>query len=185
MTFAQGIVAYAVCWWLVLFMLLPMGVRVSDHPAAGHAPSAPENPQLRRKFRLATLLALLPTALIYFLSTSARAEDSIYHARSKACGAKVAYHTPEGVALAPPAAGAGKAAVAPADLPGSASPIAADAIHLKLQLPPKNYVDTSKVNADLSTSFLDGGDLALKDGALTRNGKPLVDEPGKESPPCP
>ena len=184
MTFAQGIVAYAVCWWLVLFMLLPMGVRVSDHPAAGHAPSAPENPQLRRKYRLATLLALLPTALIYFLSTSARAEDSIYHARSKACGAAVAYHAPEGVTLSPHPAATDKS-VAAADLPGRQSPFAAEEVHLKLQLPPKHYVDTSTVNADLSTSFLDGGDLALKDGALTRNGEPLVDESGKESPPCP
>jgi predicted secreted protein len=56
------IALYAVFWWLVFFMLLPIGVRVSGQVEQGHASSAPENPNLWLKALGAMLIAAIVTA---------------------------------------------------------------------------------------------------------------------------
>ena len=48
---------YILLWWLVLFMLLPLGVKTPQNPALGHDPGAPEKPHHAAKFAAATLLA--------------------------------------------------------------------------------------------------------------------------------
>ena len=40
MNAAGLVVVFSLGWWLVFFLLLPIGIRVSDNPEAGHAPSA-------------------------------------------------------------------------------------------------------------------------------------------------
>ena len=100
MTIAQFIVAYSVCWWLVLFMVLPQGLAMEQKPGEGHVPSAPANPRLKRKFIITSLIAILPTLLIYFVATEAKAEDTIYHVGGKDngdCDPLETYTTPEGV----------------------------------------------------------------------------------------
>jgi predicted secreted protein len=49
MSVVTGIAAYFVIWWIVLFAVLPWGVKIPDNPEPGHATSAPERPQLGRK----------------------------------------------------------------------------------------------------------------------------------------
>ena len=41
MTWFTGILVYVIIWWLVLFMVLPWGVKVPEEPEPGHASSAP------------------------------------------------------------------------------------------------------------------------------------------------
>ena len=42
MTWVTGLATYFIIWWLVLFMVLPFGVKTPDRPEPGMAPSAPE-----------------------------------------------------------------------------------------------------------------------------------------------
>jgi len=63
---------YIVCWWTVLFAVLPLGMNQRDQqrPTDGAQWGAPETPNLKRKFLtttwVAALLWLLVMALIYF-----------------------------------------------------------------------------------------------------------------------
>jgi len=63
MLFVSGVVVFALSWWVVFFMLLPLGVTVEEAPEAGHAPSAPQHPYLARKMLGATIIAALLTTL--------------------------------------------------------------------------------------------------------------------------
>ena len=42
----SAVVVFIVIWWLVLFMVLPWGVRRTETPEAGHDPGAPAKPML-------------------------------------------------------------------------------------------------------------------------------------------
>ena len=61
----SGIVVYLITWWVILFMVLPLGVRTPDVPEAGHAPSAPARPRIRRKLLLTTIIAAVVWVIIY------------------------------------------------------------------------------------------------------------------------
>ena len=61
MTFAQSIIVYAVCWWLLLFMALPVGVKQQENPEPGIERAAPEKTNLGIKCAVVTVLAALAT----------------------------------------------------------------------------------------------------------------------------
>jgi predicted secreted protein len=72
MDLVGGIVAYVVIWTIVLFMVLPFGVRQPDETETGHMPGAPENPRIGLKFLVTTGIAavvwlILDVAIIYGL----------------------------------------------------------------------------------------------------------------------
>jgi len=46
-------------WVVILFMVLPWGVRVPDKIEPGHADSAPENPQIGLKLLVTTVISAL------------------------------------------------------------------------------------------------------------------------------
>ena len=74
MTWFSTILVYVVVWWLVFFMLLPVGAR-SFHEAgedvqSGNVESAPLRPRIGRKALMATPLAALVTLLVWFLVDS-------------------------------------------------------------------------------------------------------------------
>lgn len=55
-------VVFAVIWFMTLFVVLPLGAksqREDGNVAVGTPASAPSNPQMRRKFKITTLIALL------------------------------------------------------------------------------------------------------------------------------
>jgi predicted secreted protein len=59
---------YFICWWLVFFMVLPIGNRVPDdvyERDPGMADSAPENPRLWLKAGLATAGSALLFGIVY------------------------------------------------------------------------------------------------------------------------
>jgi len=59
MTWFEGIVAYVVIWWLVLFAALPFGVRAAPKGDPGYAAGAPANPHLGLKVAVTTAVAAL------------------------------------------------------------------------------------------------------------------------------
>jgi predicted secreted protein len=62
LTTVQLVILFAVSWWIVLFMVLPWGVRPDETPVAGTVESAPARPRLALKFAITTFLAVLLTA---------------------------------------------------------------------------------------------------------------------------
>ena len=67
MTLVSGTMVFFVIWWVVLFMVLPFGVRIEENPEKGFAPSAPKNPNLKKKFLITTLLTALIWGVIQFV----------------------------------------------------------------------------------------------------------------------
>ena len=61
MTFAHALIAYVVCWWLILFMALPFGVRPQQHPGRADEPGAPEKTHLLIKCAVVSVLAVFAT----------------------------------------------------------------------------------------------------------------------------
>jgi predicted secreted protein len=57
MNWFTGSAVFLILWFLVLFMVLPWGVRVPDEPEPGHATSAPANPRLGLKVVITTAIA--------------------------------------------------------------------------------------------------------------------------------
>jgi predicted secreted protein len=74
MGWTSGIVVYVIAWWLVFFMMLPIGVRppheAGEELETGQEPGAPVNPMLWRKALAATVIAAALWGLIYWAIVS-------------------------------------------------------------------------------------------------------------------
>jgi predicted secreted protein len=57
MSWVQGVVAYVIIWWVVIFAVLPFGVRPTAENDIGHAAGAPENPRLWLKAGITTVIS--------------------------------------------------------------------------------------------------------------------------------
>jgi len=57
MGLVSGIVVYVIVWWLVLFMVLPWGVRAPDETETGHDIGAPVAPRMWTKALITTVIA--------------------------------------------------------------------------------------------------------------------------------
>lgn len=168
MTFVQFLITYSVCWWLVLFMVLPFGAEPEKNPEVGHVPSAPAKPNLRKKFKWATLWALLPAGLMCVVFNYAKAEETIYHAGG-GCQQLEAYHAPEDVMAST------KEGVAPADLPGSQPLSAMEHVDIPLAASTSKYTGRfgDKINVGESNAAI--GSLRVgMDGSTSLNGTPIT-----------
>jgi len=58
LTPSTSIVLYVIIWVVILFLVLPWGVRVPDKIEPGHATSAPENPRIGLKFLITTVVSV-------------------------------------------------------------------------------------------------------------------------------
>ena len=65
MTIVTGLVAYIILWWLVLFMVLPWGIRTPEESAAGHVAGAPAAPRPWLKFGATTGIATVLWTIAY------------------------------------------------------------------------------------------------------------------------
>jgi predicted secreted protein len=65
MGWLSGILVYLVVWWLVIFMVLPWGVKPPDNPEPGHATSAPDRPMLWRKVAITSVITAVVWVIIY------------------------------------------------------------------------------------------------------------------------
>lgn len=65
MNWGTGILVYVMVWWLVLFTVLPWGVKRDEAPEPGMEPAAPVKPMMWRKAAITTVLAGLVWGVIY------------------------------------------------------------------------------------------------------------------------
>ena len=69
MSLAFGLAIYFIVWWIVLFAILPFGVRTSEEAgeesAPGFAESAPHRPRLLPKMVATTVVSAIIFAGIY------------------------------------------------------------------------------------------------------------------------
>lgn len=69
MSIAFALAIYFIIWWIVLFAMLPIGVRTSEEAGEksvpGHAESAPQYPNLLPKMVATTVIASIIFAGIY------------------------------------------------------------------------------------------------------------------------
>ena len=61
----SAVVVFIVIWWLVLFMVLPFGVRRTESPEMGHDPGAPVKPMLWRMAAVTTSISFVLFAIVY------------------------------------------------------------------------------------------------------------------------
>jgi predicted secreted protein len=69
-TWVQGIVAYVVIWWVVIFAVLPFGIRPAEEGDIGHAAGAPANPRLWFKAGVTTVVAAVLWVGLFLLVKS-------------------------------------------------------------------------------------------------------------------
>ena len=71
-TLPLALALYATIWWIVLFAVLPLGVRSADEAGeerpGGADPSAPVAPQLAKKALLTTVIAAIVFALVTLIA---------------------------------------------------------------------------------------------------------------------
>lgn len=68
MSLVSGIVSFVIIWWLVFFMMLPIGVRRNDNPEPGHDHGAPEKPALWRKALVTSLIAAVLFLIWWYMN---------------------------------------------------------------------------------------------------------------------
>lgn len=65
MTVSTGIVVYVMIWVVMLFLVLPWGVRIPNRIEQGHASSAPEKPYIGLKLLVTSVLSALFWVIAY------------------------------------------------------------------------------------------------------------------------
>jgi predicted secreted protein len=70
MGWLPGIVVYIIIWWVVIFAVLPFGVRPTDEGDIGHAAGAPAHPHLLPKVAATTIVATVIWLVVYWLVSS-------------------------------------------------------------------------------------------------------------------
>ncbi len=65
---------FVIAWWMVFFAALPIGVRSQNETdediVEGTVPSAPSNPNLKKKAFYTTLVAIVLTVAYYYVADS-------------------------------------------------------------------------------------------------------------------
>ena len=57
MNWVSAVAVYVCLWWVVLFALLPVGVRPAERQEPGHDAGAPTNPRLPLKLAATTAIS--------------------------------------------------------------------------------------------------------------------------------
>jgi predicted secreted protein len=70
MNWVTGIAVYFVLWWLVLFTVLPFGIRPAEEGDIGAASGAPANPRLGLRLLVTTAITtVLWLVFLYVVNT--------------------------------------------------------------------------------------------------------------------
>ena len=59
-----GFITFSLIWWVMLFIILPIGIRSPEQTELGMATSAPVNPNVKKKLLWVTIL----TIPVFFLA---------------------------------------------------------------------------------------------------------------------
>jgi predicted secreted protein len=70
MGWVSGVFIYVLIWFVVLFTVLPWGVKIPDNPEPGHAPSAPINPRIGVKLVATSLVSVVVWAIVWYVMQS-------------------------------------------------------------------------------------------------------------------
>ena len=73
MSTSFAIAIYFIIWWLVLFTILPIGVKTQDEEGgriAGTPPSAPGTPRIVWKMAITTIVAGIVFGVFYWIFTA-------------------------------------------------------------------------------------------------------------------
>ncbi len=68
MSLTSSLAIFFIIWWVVLFAVLPWGVRTQAEDGEvvpGSAPSAPSRPQMKRKIFTTTIIAAIIFTIFY------------------------------------------------------------------------------------------------------------------------
>ena len=65
-----AVVVYLIVWWVVLFAVLPWGVRAGEAEVPGEMSGAPANPRLGLKALVTTAIATALFAVIWLVTES-------------------------------------------------------------------------------------------------------------------
>ncbi|PPR32345.1 MAG: hypothetical protein CFH28_00023 [Alphaproteobacteria bacterium MarineAlpha6_Bin6] len=65
--FLKGFLIYVIIWWIVVFTILPIGVRKSDKTEKGHAEGAPDNPLILKKFIITSIIAFILWLCVFYI----------------------------------------------------------------------------------------------------------------------
>ena len=64
------LVIFVILWWLILFLILPVGINKQENVKFGNDPGAPNDPMLKKKkkkFLITTIIALILTSIIFVI----------------------------------------------------------------------------------------------------------------------
>ena len=70
MGWLSGVFVYALIWFVVLFTVLPWGVRIPENPEPGHAPSAPVNPRIGLKLMATSVISAIVWMIVWYVMRS-------------------------------------------------------------------------------------------------------------------
>jgi len=65
--FLKGFLIYMIIWWVIVFTILPIGIKKPNKAEKGHAEGAPQNPQILKKFIITSLIAFVLWLLVFFI----------------------------------------------------------------------------------------------------------------------
>ena len=68
MNWFSQVAIFLLIWFVVLFAVLPWGVRQQINPEPGHDPGAPVQPQLWRKAGITTVISLVIWGVYYVVT---------------------------------------------------------------------------------------------------------------------
>jgi predicted secreted protein len=58
---------YIMVFWVVIFCVLPIGIKREENPQPGNDTGAPSNPNLKKKFIYTALISLLLVSTYFYL----------------------------------------------------------------------------------------------------------------------
>ena len=64
--FLKGFLIYVIIWWIVVFTILPIGIRKQDKIEKGHSDGAPQNPQILKRFIITSLIAFVLWLIVFY-----------------------------------------------------------------------------------------------------------------------
>ncbi|MBY0501295.1 MAG: DUF1467 family protein [Alphaproteobacteria bacterium] len=67
MSVTTSIIVYVMIWVIVLFLVLPWGIRIPEKVEPGHATSAPENPYIGMKLLVTSIASMFLWIIAYLL----------------------------------------------------------------------------------------------------------------------
>ena len=67
MGWVSGIAVFVMVWWVVLFAVLPWGIRLETEPEKGHAYGAPKRTRLALKLVVTTAISIVVWLAIFLV----------------------------------------------------------------------------------------------------------------------